>query len=119
MDANYLGWSSQLAPAIMGNAERPELAKFLTNSFCSTNPDNAREFAKVTFLSDSRQELPRLKVPSLTLQCRDDIIAPLSIGTYIKSNIPYNTLRIMKASGHCPHISEPYEAMKAIHSFLN
>jgi len=119
MDSNYLGWSSQLAPAIMGNPDRPELGDFLTNSFCSTNPDVAKEFARVTFFSDSRSDLPKLKVKSLTLQCTDDIIAPLNIGAYIQENTPFNTLRLMEASGHCPHISHPQETINAIKTFLN
>ncbi|WP_207536185.1 alpha/beta fold hydrolase [Desertivirga arenae] len=119
MDSNYLGWSSQLAPAIMGNPERPELGEFLTSSFCSTTPEIAREFARVTFFSDNRTDLPKLKVPSLTLQCTDDIIAPMSIGNYIKAHTPFNELYLMEASGHCPHISEPQETIKAIKQFLN
>ncbi|WP_256009905.1 alpha/beta fold hydrolase [Desertivirga xinjiangensis] len=119
MDSNYLGWSSQLAPAIMGNPDRPELGEFLTSSFCSTNPDIAREFARVTFFSDNRKDLQNLKVESLTLQCNDDIIAPLNIGSYILENTPLNKLHIMEASGHCPHISHPQETIAAIKAFLN
>jgi sigma-B regulation protein RsbQ len=119
MDSNYLGWSSQLAPAIMGNPDRPELGEFLTSSFCSTDPDIAREFARVTFFSDNREDLQKLKIPSLTLQCTDDIIAPTSIGTYIQENTSFNTLYLMEASGHCPHISHPAETITAIKTFLN
>jgi sigma-B regulation protein RsbQ len=119
MDNNYLGWSSTLAPAIMGNADRPELGEFLTNSFCSTDPDIARQFARVTFYSDNRKDLKYLTVPSLTLQCSDDIIAPLAVGDYIKEHTPDNTLVIMQASGHCPHISEPEETIKAIKAYIN
>ncbi|WP_207423927.1 alpha/beta fold hydrolase [Desertivirga brevis] len=119
MDSNYLGWSSQLAPAIMGNPERPELGEFLTSSFCSTDPDIAREFARVTFFSDNREDLKKLKVQSLTLQCSDDIIAPITIGSYIKENTSFNTLYLMEASGHCPHISHPAETITAIKAFLN
>lgn len=118
MDNNYLGWSSALAPAIMGNADRPELGKFLTNSFCSTDPDIARQFARVTFFSDNRHDLKDLEVESLTLQCSDDIIAPLSIGHYMKENTPGNSLLIMEATGHCPHISEPTETIAAIKAFI-
>lgn len=118
MDNNYLGWSSALAPAIMGNPERPELGEFLTNSFCSTDPDIARQFAKVTFFSDNRADLKDLKVESLTLQCSDDIIAPMSIGHYMKENTPGNSLVIMGATGHCPHISEPGKTITAIKNYI-
>ena len=80
LDSNHLGWSSAMAPAIMGNADRPELGAELANSFCRTDPEVAKQFARVTFLSDTRQDLAKLKVPSLILQCSDDIIAPTCVG---------------------------------------
>jgi sigma-B regulation protein RsbQ len=118
MDSNYLGWSSSLAPAIMGNDDRPELGEFLTTSFCTTDPDIARCFARTTFFSDNRQDLKKVTIPTLTLQCREDIIAPETVGEYISNNTPQNTLYFMQATGHCPHISEPRETITAIKSFL-
>ena len=119
MDNNYLGWSSYIAPLIMGNPDQPELATELTANFCATDPDIAREFARVTFLTDSRTDLNKLSVESLTLQCSDDILAPISIGNYIQENTPKNTLIILEATGHCPHLSAPLETNAAIRSFIN
>jgi len=118
MDSNYLGWSGSLAPAIMGNADRPELGEFLTTSFCTTDPGIARSFARTTFFSDNREDLKEVKIPTLTLQCREDIIAPEAVGEYVQKNTPQNTLYLMQATGHCPHISEPSETITAIKSFL-
>jgi sigma-B regulation protein RsbQ len=118
MESNYLGWSSALAPAIMGNADRPELGAFLTSSFCATDPDIAREFARVTFFSDNRADLSKLTIESLTLQCEEDIIAPLQVGNYVLEHTPKNTMVVLKATGHCPHISEPEETIKAIKAFI-
>jgi sigma-B regulation protein RsbQ len=42
LEANYLGWSSAMAPVIMGNPDRPELGEELTNSFCATDPATRR-----------------------------------------------------------------------------
>jgi sigma-B regulation protein RsbQ len=118
MDSNYLGWSAAMAPAIMGNANRPELGEFLTNSFCSTDPEIAREFARVTFFADNRADLSLCKVDSLTLQCSDDIIAPDTVGRYVNEYTPGNQLVKLKATGHCPHISEPEETVAAIKKYL-
>ncbi len=118
MDSNYLGWSRTLAPAIMGKTNRAELGEELTNSFCATDPEIARQFARVTFLSDNRKDLSGLKVESLTLQCSEDIIAPLEVGYYIEQHTPGNTLILMKATGHCPHMSAPEETIEAIKSFI-
>ncbi|KIO78221.1 hypothetical protein TH53_05090 [Pedobacter lusitanus] len=118
MDSNYLGWSSALAPAIMGNPDRPELGQFLTNSFCSTDPDIAREFARATFFSDNRDDLQKLNIKSLTLQCSDDIIAPASVGNFVNKHLRNNTLVMMEATGHCPHISEPVETVRLIKEFI-
>jgi sigma-B regulation protein RsbQ len=118
LDSNHLGWSSAMAPAIMGNADRPELQAELANSFCRTNPEVAKQFARVTFLSDTRQDLPKLKVPSLILQCSDDIIAPLAVGQYMHGQLTDSCLTILNASGHCPHLSEPAETVSAMKKYL-
>ncbi|HEY0062213.1 MAG TPA: alpha/beta hydrolase [Telluria sp.] len=118
MDSNYLGWSSNLAPAIMGAPDKPELAMELTNSFCRTDPDIAKHFARVTFMSDHRNEVAKCAVPTLILQCSEDMIAPLSVGEFMHRHLPRSTLRIINNVGHCPHMSAPQESMVAIDEFL-
>jgi sigma-B regulation protein RsbQ len=118
LESNYLGWSSAMAPAIMGNADRPELGAELTNSFCRTDPAIAAHFARVTFLSDNRQDLPRVSIPTLVLQCSDDVIAPTSVGEYVHQQMPGSRLVVMKATGHCPNLSAPQETVKHIQAFL-
>ncbi|MEU4821161.1 alpha/beta hydrolase [Actinomadura sp. NPDC023710] len=118
LESNYLGWSSRMAPLIMGNAERPELGQELTNAFCRTDPDIARQFARVTFLSDNRADLPELSVPALLLQCSEDIIAPEAVGDYVHRAIPGSELVRLRATGHCPILSAPEETIDAIKAFL-
>ena len=118
MDSNYLGWSSTMAPVIMSNADKPELGAELENSFCQTDPEIAKQFARTTFLSDNRADLPMLKTPSLILQCSDDVIAPLPVGQYVHSNLAGSTLVVLEATGHCPHLSAPDETIAAIRAFL-
>ena len=118
MEKNYIGWANFLAPNIMGNKERPELGQELTESFCSTDPLIARDFARATFFSDNRTDLHKLKIPSLILQCSEDIIAPFEVGNYLHQHLKNSTLRIMKAKGHCPHISEPEETIDLMKKYL-
>jgi sigma-B regulation protein RsbQ len=107
-----------MAPAIMGNADRPELGAELANSFCRTDPEVARQFARVTFLSDTRGDLPELKTPSLIIQCSDDIIAPICVGQYMHRQLPDSRLVILEANGHCPHLSAPAATIEAMKSYL-
>jgi sigma-B regulation protein RsbQ len=118
LDDNYLGWSTTMAPAIMGNPDHPELGKELANSFCRTDPQIARDFARVTFLSDNRADLRRLETPSLILQCTADVIAPLAVGEYLKRPLRDSKLLVMKATGHCPNLSAPAETIAAIEAFV-
>lgn len=118
LDGNYLGWASNMAPAIMGAPDQPELAEELTNSFCRTDPDIARQFARVTFLSDLRAQLPRLTTPTLILQCDDDMIAPMAVGEYMHRELPKSTLTVIENVGHCPHLSAPSSSSAAIDAFL-
>jgi sigma-B regulation protein RsbQ len=118
LDANYLGWSSAMAPAIMGNPDRPELAAELANSFCRTDPEIARHFARVTFLADNRADLPRVRTRSLVLQCSEDAIAPLAVGEYVHRHLADSRLVVMAATGHCPNLSAPAETIAAMRAFL-
>jgi sigma-B regulation protein RsbQ len=118
LDSNHLGWSNTMAPVIMGNADRPELGDELANSFCRTNPEIAKQFARVTFLSDNRADLPKVKTRSLILQCSQDAIAPEPVGRYVNRNLPQSDLVLMNATGHCPNLSAPDETIAAIKSFL-
>ncbi|UWZ49928.1 alpha/beta hydrolase [Dactylosporangium matsuzakiense] len=118
LDSNYLGWSAVMAPVIMGNPDRPELGEELTNSFCRTDPAIARRFAEVTFRSDNRADLDRVSVPTLILQCSDDVIAPQEVGAYVNAHIPGSTLVVLKATGHCPNLSAPEETFAAIDGFV-
>ena len=118
LDSNYLGWSSVMAPVIMGNPDRPELGGELTESFCRTDPDVARRFAEVTFTSDNRAELERVQTPTLVLQCSQDAIAPVAVGEYVAEHLPHASLVMLDATGHCPNLSAPTQTVDAIASFL-
>jgi sigma-B regulation protein RsbQ len=119
LDSNYLGWSQAMAPVIVGNPDRPQLGAELTASFCRSDPEIARHFARVTFLSDNRQDLERLSVPTLILQCSEDVIAPEVVGEYVRDRIPGSQLTVMQATGHCPNLSAPDETVAAIQRFLD
>jgi sigma-B regulation protein RsbQ len=119
MEKNYIGWANFLAPAIMKNPDRPELSQELEASFCSTDPVIARRFAEATFFADNRSDLAAVRVPSLIMQCSDDIIAPSAVGDYLARALPNSTLRVLEATGHCPHMSHPGETIQVIREYLS
>jgi sigma-B regulation protein RsbQ len=119
MESNYLGWSSAMAPAIMANADRPELGEELTNSFCRTDPEIAAHFARTTFTGDNRADLPRVRTPSLVLQCSDDVIAPQAVGRYVHEHLADSRFVLLQATGHCPNLSAPDETVAAIAAYLD
>ncbi|MFY0407411.1 alpha/beta fold hydrolase [Solicola sp. PLA-1-18] len=118
LETNYFAWAASLAPMVMGNPGSPELAGELTESFCRTDPDVARDFARVTFLSDCRHLLPEVTTPTLLLQCADDLLAPPTVGRYLRSRIPGSELVELAATGHCPHVSAPLETATVIRAYL-
>jgi sigma-B regulation protein RsbQ len=118
MDSNYLGWSASVAPVIVGNANSPELSEGLAESFCSTNPEIARKFARVTFLSDNRSDLARLNIPSLTIQCKDDFLASFTTAEYVFERTKGNEMVFLESTGHCPHLSDPENVIRAIENFI-
>lgn len=119
MDSNYLGWSSNMAPAIMGAPGEPQLGVELTNSFCRTDPTIAKHFARVTFLSDYRKQVAKSLTPSLILQCSDDLIAPLQVGDFMHRNLTNSVLHIIDNVGHCPHMSAPTASSNAMEDFIS
>ena len=119
MEKNFVGWANALAPIVMKNPEHPELTAELEESFCSTDPAYAIPFAKVTFLSDNREDLARVQTPSLILQCSEDTIAPEDVGRYVHQHLPNSTLRLMRATGHCPHMSHPDETIALMKAYLS
>ncbi|HTZ44304.1 MAG TPA: alpha/beta hydrolase [Jatrophihabitans sp.] len=118
LESNYLGWSSAMAPVIMGRPDHPEFGEELTESFCRMDPEIARRFARATFLSDNRADLPRVRTPALVLQAAQDVIAPVAVGQYVASTLPNATLTLLDAVGHCPNLSAPEETTAAIERYL-
>lgn len=118
LESNFLGWSAQMAPVIMGNDDRPQLGEELVNSFCRTDPEIAAHFARVTFTSDNREDLSRMSIPALVLQCSNDVIAPHFVGEYVSAALPNSQFRKLSASGHCPNLSAPEETAEAIKAFV-
>lgn len=118
MDANYLGWSGFIAPVIMGNSNRPELGEELTNSFCRTDPAIAKRFARTTFLSDNRADLAAVRTPSLVIQCREDVIAPVEVGRYVHESLADSEFALIDAVGHCPNLSAPDALITAMREYL-
>lgn len=119
LDSDYLGWANTIAPVIMGNEDKPELGQELAGSFCRSNPEVARDFAHITFLSDNRKDLPQVKTGTLILQCSEDAIAPISVGDYVHKHIAGSKMVLLDATGHCPNLSSPATTIAAMKSFLN
>jgi sigma-B regulation protein RsbQ len=119
MEKNFIGWASFFAPTVMQNLDQPELTQELEGSFCSTDPKTTLRFARTTFFGDNRADLPRVTVPSLIMQCAEDIIAPLEVGRYVHQHLPGSTLQLMQATGHCPHLSHPGETVATIQKYLS
>ncbi|MCX4416932.1 alpha/beta hydrolase [[Kitasatospora] papulosa] len=118
LDSNYLGWSATVAPVIMGNPDRPELGEELTNSFCRMDPEIARVFARVTFLSDNRADLSKVSVPTLVAESARDTLAPREVGAFVHRQIPGSELVTLDSTGHCPQLSAPQETAEAIIAFV-
>jgi sigma-B regulation protein RsbQ len=118
LESNYLGWSSAMAPVIMANEDRPELGQELAQSFCRADPAIARQFARVTFMSDNRADLPSVAVPTLVLQCANDVIAPIAVGEYVANAMPNARMVLLDATGHCPNLSAPNATAEAIAAFV-
>lgn len=118
MEKNYIGWANIFASTVMGNGDRPELSSDLEDRFCSTDPNVALNFAKAAFFADNRKDLQKVKVPSLILQCSEDVIAPVFVGEYMNQHLFDSTFVQMSATGHCPHMSSPHETVHLMRQYI-
>lgn len=118
LESNYLGWSSTITPVIAGDPGKPEVAEELHNSFCRMNPEIAKHFAKVTFLSDNRKDLSQVTVPTQIIQSHPDMIAPVEVGKFVDKELPKSHYTQINSSGHCPHLTSPELTVEAIKEFL-
>jgi len=118
MEKNYIGWANMFSSQLIGGDDQEQAARKLKESFCSTDPVIARQFAKITFLGDNREDLSKIEVPVLILQSENDSIAPLRVGKYVDSNIPHSTLNVLPTYGHCPHLTHPDLTIEAIKNYM-
>ncbi|WEK32943.1 MAG: alpha/beta hydrolase [Candidatus Pseudomonas phytovorans] len=118
IDENYLGWSSTMAPVLMGSSGEPALQGELLSSLCRTDAQIARHFARVIFLSDHRQDVVGLRLPTLILQCTEDPVVPVAVGEYLHSVLPNSRLVLVDNMGHYPQLSAPSACSAAIDGFL-
>jgi sigma-B regulation protein RsbQ len=73
----------------------------------------------VTFTGDNRADLAKVSIPTLVLQCRDDAIAPVAVGTYVSDAIAGSSFVVLDATGHCPNLSAPDATSAAIEAFVS
>lgn len=118
MEQNYIGWANYLAPVVSAQGEAGPVTVELSNSFCSTDPKFTKVFARTTFFSDNRADLPKVTVPCLILQHRTDTLAPVSVGEYVHAHLAGSTLKMLEVEGHCAHMSEPSLVVAAMQGYL-
>ncbi|WP_442514366.1 alpha/beta fold hydrolase [Pseudomonas promysalinigenes] len=118
IDENYLGWSSTMAPVLMGASGEPSLQEELLSSFCRTDGQIARHFARVIFLSDHRQDVVGLQLPTLILQSREDPVVPIAVGQYLNGILPNSQLVLIDNLGHYPQLSAPSACTAAMEDYF-
>ncbi|WP_332878696.1 alpha/beta fold hydrolase [Massilia sp. S19_KUP03_FR1] len=118
MDHNYIGWADYLAPVVAGAPQAATTGRELAASFCTTDPDAARLFARATFFADNRTDLEKVTVPSLILQHRADTLAPLSVGDFVHGQLAGSKMQVLDVTGHCAHMSHPEQVVTAMRAFL-
>jgi sigma-B regulation protein RsbQ len=118
MQKNYIGWANAFSSTLLNTSKRSDVAADLEDRFCSTDPNIMNSFAKACFFADNRKDISNIKIPSLILQCAEDVISPKAVGEYLKDNMPNSTITYMNALGHCPHMSDPEETIQVINNYL-
>jgi len=118
MQTDYQGWATLLVDLLLGPLAPLGLAAEVHQCLSATASPMARQFARVTFLSDHRAAVPGLTLPTLVVQSQEDFIAPAEVGSYLVAHLPNAHLVTLPTAGHCPQLSAPLETLAALRSFL-
>jgi sigma-B regulation protein RsbQ len=118
MQTDYHRWAYQFADLLLGDANSPILSEELGQFFGEADVAIAQQFARVTFFSDNRADVPRLHLPTLVVLCHEDVIAPAEVGEYLLNHLPNARLVTLRTTGHCPQLSAPLETLAAIQDFV-
>jgi sigma-B regulation protein RsbQ len=118
IETDYGAWSTKMAPVVAGNPDKPEVAAAFAASLGRNDVAIAQSFARVTFLSDHRGDLPKLTTRTLILQAKDDVMAVETAGRHVSRCIADSRFVMLNATGHLPHVSSPGAVIEAMKSFL-
>ncbi len=118
VNQDYAQWSTRLAAAAMGNPDRPLLTQRFADSILGIPPDMMLTILCSVLQTDHRDQLARVRVPTLLLHSRDDDFVPTAVAEYLHAHIPASTLVFVDAEGHLPHVSAPEGVIAAIGDFI-
>jgi len=115
---DYAGWARTFAPLVMGNPERPQLARQFHASIASIQREMMLTVLCSILQQDLRESVARVATPTLIIQSRNDLFVPHAVVEYLHRHIAGSRLAEIEASGHLPHVSAPEEVIKAIRAFV-
>jgi sigma-B regulation protein RsbQ len=116
LDKNQLDWSALMSPTLMGPGAETHEAEW-RESVCRLDPVIARDFARVTFKSDHREDFGKVGTETLLIECSEDALAPPEVGAFLKASMTNSRRVILPAVGHCPHMSSPAAVIEALRVF--
>ncbi len=115
LEVNHLGWSAAMAPAIVGNPDRPELGARREQLLQHRSRNRAAVRAGHVPVGQSRRLASRRGAqPGAPVVA--DIIAPVAVGEYVHARLPDEQYRCARR-GRC-RLSAPDEVASAIREFV-
>jgi sigma-B regulation protein RsbQ len=118
LQSDYQSWATLFVDLLLGPQAPADLVEEMQECLGSTASPITRQFARVTFLSDHRADVPGLTLPTLVVQCMEDFIAPAEVGGYLVAHLPNAQLVTLPTAGHCPYLSAPFATLAAMRPFL-
>ena len=118
MESDYESWAGGFGTQVMANADRPELALEFVRTLRLLDPQVAQTMFRAAFTADFRRLYPRITVPTLVLQSRDDPAVPMDVARWVAETIPGGVLTELRSAGHFPHVVDPDEVITAIDAFI-
>lgn len=116
LDKNHLDWSALMSPVVMGPGAEAHETEW-RDSVCRLDPAIAKDFARVTFKSDHRNDFAKVATETLLIECAEDALAPPEVGAFVHAAMPNSRRFILSTTGHCPHMSAAGDVIDALADF--
>ncbi len=111
-------WVEDWIPGLLTEAAPDELVEEVAAMVSAFHPLGARTMTRAVAMSDLRDVLPRIEVPTLLIYGERDVRSPVSVGEDLHAHIPGSRLVVIPGVGHACNVEAADHFNAEVRGFL-